>query len=418
MKGSQLHRKDSMLGHGSPTTEKPVTPHGSTSPEIARPSLKSRTSQLQYQSPQEMHANPYSPMTNPPSGIYSGAGSSGGAENLAHATAFKRSNSDHIARGIESSSAPPINKPQRHASFEVQEAKAPESSRPPLQTAAGSYGLMSSAPHNQSYYQASPQSYVSQANFAPFTLPPPTFPTAATSATTTRDVEPTYPTSMSTDYPSESIQHQQSGPDMMLLDQMTAPNTMPVFGGEGYNRSPFAIPEDFVAYLFSGQHMDNSSSMAQMGQHAYAKSVISSGPFDTSLLTSASSYPDAQSQYYAPYFANDTNLGGFFPPSQQPQHHPMAVTSLLDTSLPETVISEEKSQAIIDLIKERFNETDHAPVARQKEALLEGDRSEDSHMMSRKMMQTYIGSYWYHFSDQMPIRKLQPDLSELDTNKS
>jgi hypothetical protein len=116
------------------------------------------------------------------------------------------------------------------------------------------------------------------------------------------------------------------------------------------------------------------------------------------------SYPDAQNQYYAPYFANDMNLGGFFPQGQQPQH-PMAVTSLLDTSLPETVLSEEKSQAIIDLIKERFNETDHAPVARQKEALLEGNRSDNNHMMSRKMMQTYIGSYWLHFSEQMPICK-------------
>ena len=97
------------------------------------------------------------------------------------------------------------------------------------------------------------------------------------------------------------------------------------------------------------------------------------------------------------------NMPGFFPPNQQ--QHPMAVTSLLDTTLPETILSEEKSQTIIDLIKERFNETDHAPVGKQKEALLEGDRSEDSHMMSRKMMQTYIGSYWYHFSEQFPIRK-------------
>lgn len=117
-----------------------------------------------------------------------------------------------------------------------------------------------------------------------------------------------------------------------------------------------------------------------------------------------SSYPDANSQYYAPYFANDMNLGGYFPPGQQPQH-PMAVTSLLDTSLPETVISEEKSQAIIDLIKERFNETDESPVGRKKDALLEGDRADDNHMLSRKMMQTYIGSYWYHFSEQVPIRK-------------
>jgi len=189
---------------------------------------------------------------------------------------------------------------------------------------------------------------------------------------------------------------------------MTAPNTMPVFGGEGYNRSPFAIPEDFVAYLFSGQQIDTSSPMGPMGQQAYAKSVLNlkssirnPGRFEI-LLTYSCSYPEAQNQYYAPYFANDLNLGGFFPASQQ-SHHPMAVTSLLDTSLPETVLSEEKSQAIIDLIKERFNETDHAPVARQKEALLEGDRSDDSHMLSRKMMQTYIGSYWYHFSEQVPI---------------
>lgn len=104
-------------------------------------------------------------------------------------------------------------------------------------------------------------------------------------------------------------------------------------------------------------------------------------------------------------------MGGFFPPNQQPQH-PMAVTSILDTSLPETVLSEEKSKEIIDLIKERFNEADNAPVAKYKDELLEGDRSDDSHMMSRKMMQTYIGSYWYHFSDQVPIRKLSHSIFE------
>lgn len=83
----------------------------------------------------------------------------------------------------------------------------------------------------------------------------------------------------------------------------------------------------------------------------------------------------------------------------------MAVTSLLDSSLPETVISDDKSQEIIDLIKERFTETDHAPVARQKEELLEGDRSSDSHMMSRKMMQVYIASFWSHIHPQIPICK-------------
>jgi hypothetical protein len=59
----------------------------------------------------------------------------------------------------------------------------------------------------------------------------------------------------------------------MLLDQMTAPNTIPVFGDESYNRSPFAIPDDFVAYLFSGQQIDNFSPM-QIGQQGYAKLVF------------------------------------------------------------------------------------------------------------------------------------------------
>jgi hypothetical protein len=185
---------------------------------------------------------------------------------------------------------------------------------------------------------------------------------------------------------------------------MTASNTMPVFGDEGYNRSPFAIPEDFVAYLFSGQQIDNSSPI-QIGQQGYVKLVFLSFSDAVSWYWPVSSYSDANAQYYAPYFANDINLGGYFPPNHQQPHHPMAVTSLLDTSLPETVLSEEKSQQIVDVIKERFNETDHAPVARQKEALLEGDRSDESHMLSRKMMQTYIGSYWYHFSEQVPIRE-------------
>jgi hypothetical protein len=262
-----------MLGHGSPVTEKSMPPHGSASPEVVRPVVKTRTSQLQYQSPQEMNPSPYSPVTNPSSGTYSGAGSTNGAETYGQASGFKRSNSDHIQRGSDSNSSTPVSRPQRHASSGVQDAKPADFGRSTVQTSVGPYGLLNSGSHGQNY-QNSPQSYVAQQNFPSFTtLPPPTFPTAASTAPASRDVEPTYPTSMSMEFPSEGIHHQQSGPDMMLLDQMTAPNTMPVFGGEGYNRSPFAIPEDFVAYLFNGQNLDTNSPMGQMGQQGYAKSV-------------------------------------------------------------------------------------------------------------------------------------------------
>lgn len=381
-KGSQLHRKDSMMGHAhaSPATETgKSSAHGSASPELTRPisRMKSRTVQLQYHPPQDIVPNAYSPVNTSVSTTFSGPGSTNENDKYAHPNAFKRSNSDH---------APPNpivgSRPQRHSSFGVSDSKSVDFSRPPLQTGAGSYGMMSSGPGSQSYQiQSSPQGYVSQQNFPPFSLPPPGFSTSATVTTpaSARESDSVYPTSIPADYPS-----QQSGPDMMLLDQMTAPSAMPVFGGEGYNRSPFAIPEDFVAYLFSNQQLESSPSpMGQMGQQNFAN------------------YPDGN-QYYAPYSGNEAIPAGFFPPHQQP-NHPMAVTSILDTTLPETVLSEEKSQAIIDLIKERFNETDHAPVARQKEALLEGDRSDDNHMMSRKMMQTYISSYWYNFNEQLPI---------------
>ncbi|KAG9235792.1 fungal-specific transcription factor domain-containing protein [Amylocarpus encephaloides] len=388
-KGSQLHRKDSLLGHRSPVTEngKLMSMHGSSSPEVMRPNMvKSRANQLQYQSPTEMTPNTYSPITNS-SGTYSGAVSTNGADNFGPGN-FKRSNSDSIPReqGPGNTVIDGSRPLQRHSSFGMSDAKPAQLPRPTLNT-AGSYGLVNSGPGGQGYHSShnSPQTYTAAQNFTPFSLPPPGFDTSipTASASNGREAEPTYSTSLPTEYPNESMSSQQSGPEMMMLDQMTAPNTMPVFGGEGYSRSPFALPDDFVTYLFSGQSMDNSSPMGQIHPQGYA------------------TYPDAQNQYYAPYFANEVGMPGFFPP-EQPLHR-MAVTSLLDTSLPETVLSEEKSQAIIDLIKERFNEGDHSSMGKQKETLLDGDRSDDAHMMSRKMMQTYIGSYWFHFSEQVPI---------------
>lgn len=389
-KGSQLHRKDSILSQGSPVSQipQPQSLQGSTSPEVTRPSLMGptiRTTQIQYQSPQDIRSTSYSPVTNPASGTYPGGGSTNGGDGYPSVN-YKRSDSEMIHRGQNTSSASSNSRGQRHPSFGTPDAKSVEFSRP-LQPNVGHYGMLPTASNNQNYRsnQAhSPQAYISQQNFPPFSLPPSGFANVAANTINSGETEPLLQTPVSAEYPNEISQAQQSGPDMMLLDQMAVSNTMPVFGGEGcYNRSPCAIPEDFVAYLFSTQQND----MGQMNSQPYPNT-----------------YPDATAQYYAPYFTNDLGNGGFYPPAAQQSHHPMAVTSLLDTSLPETVLSEEKSQAIIDLIKERFNETGNAPFVKQKkEKLVDGDRSKDNHMMSRKMMQTYIGSYWLHFSDQMPI---------------
>jgi hypothetical protein len=96
----------------------------------------------------------------------------------------------------------------------------------------------------------------------------------------------------------------------------------------------------------------------------------------------------------------DSNSLGYFPTAPQ---QVMAVNNLLDQQVPEATISEEKSQELFDFIKERFHDNKHAPPDRQWADLLEGDRSNGDHMLSKRMMQAYIGSYWYHFSDQMPI---------------
>lgn len=97
---------------------------------------------------------------------------------------------------------------------------------------------------------------------------------------------------------------------------------------------------------------------------------------------------------------NEPGPAGYFPAGTQ---QIMAVNNLLEQNVPENTISEEKGQEIFDFIKDRFKEKDQVPVERQREGILDGDRSDQEHMLSTRMMKAYISSYWYHFSDQMPI---------------
>jgi hypothetical protein len=115
------------------------------------------------------------------------------------------------------------------------------------------------------------------------------------------------------------------------------------------------------------------------------------------------SYVDLQSnQYSLTYFGTESGSSGMNFFQNNPQQV-MSVTNLLDQSVPENTISEEKSQHIFDLIKDRFHENEHAPVERKRDSILEGNRSDGDHMLSKRMMQAYLSSYWHHFSDQIPI---------------
>ena len=67
-----------------------------------------------------------------------------------------------------------------------------------------------------------------------------------------RDPAPPYvpPATTTVDYHEQEAANQSS--EMMMLDQMSIQATVPVFGNDGLsNKSPYAIPDDFIAYLFN-----------------------------------------------------------------------------------------------------------------------------------------------------------------------
>ncbi|KAJ4363072.1 hypothetical protein N0V83_010192 [Neocucurbitaria cava] len=265
-----------------------------------------------------------------------------------------------------------------------------------------SYG--SSSPYNsavtpsQSYppsaastaYQTSASGFQSQHSFPPFSsLPPPEYPHPP-GTPVSRDQEnqfynDTAGQPMNGVESTSQLDTRMNGVSEAIMDQ-TPSYAIPMFGGEGYSRSPFAMADDFAAWLFNDNQFGPGGA-SPMGYPAGANPVAGAS---------------SQIGLQAPYFNYDPSVAGYLS-NPAPPAHPMAVHSILDTTLPETALSEEKRKDLLDLIIGRFNETDHAPVKKQKEEILEGDKDLDHHVLSLHMMQTYISSYWVHFHPQLPI---------------
>ncbi|KAI1324164.1 fungal-specific transcription factor domain-containing protein [Xylariaceae sp. FL0255] len=370
-KGSTLSRKDSLLSQSSPVdnVRSPYpTPASTTlSPKhtavLGNNSLRSENAaHLQYQSSKDGVATPYTSVSHTSPATFNQG-----------VDAYMMSDQD--------------------AGFAARIPHPPPSGqlqRPQNQRNAGAYGVMSPvSTHSSGFHMrpVHPQSaparpFVAPNNFPAFSLPPSDFSTAAGDIST-----PHFAPTTTTDFGEQSQAHT-SNTDLMLLDQMTAQATIPMFGPDGtINKSPYiSIPEDFVAYLFNTTTPDTSP---QVVGHFIQRSQYSN-------------HGDYVNQYAVPYTGLDGLPLEYFQGGHQSQQV-MAVTNLLDPNLPESLLSEEKSQEIFDMIKEKFQENNHAPIERQGDSILEGDRCEDGHMLSRKMMQVYIGSYWIHFSDQVPI---------------
>ncbi|KAI1514828.1 Fungal specific transcription factor domain containing protein [Pyrenophora tritici-repentis] len=228
-------------------------------------------------------------------------------------------------------------------------------------------------PSSSTAYQNSASAYPSQQNFPPFTsLPPPEYPQPA-GTPISREAENQFYNGTSGQTPMNGVESTGQMDDRMhgvsdaIMDQNPA-YAIPMFGGAGYSRSPFAMADDFAAWLFNDNQFNPGGA----------------SPMD---------YPGG---------ANPVAVAGYLN-NPAPPSHPMAVHSILDTTLPETALSEDKRRDLLDLIHLRFNETDHAPVKKQKEDIMEGDRDDSHHVLSLHMMQTYISSYWVHFHPQLPI---------------
>ncbi|KAF2276820.1 uncharacterized protein EI97DRAFT_397751 [Westerdykella ornata] len=280
-----------------------------------------------------------------------------------------------------------------NANFQRPELRAQTSN---LNSYESSSHYSNSATPTQSYppsaasttYQNSASAYQPHQAFPPFSaLPPPEYPQSA-STPAPRDQNGQYYNGTTGQTPMNGVESTSQMDNRMnavsdaMMDSSAPAFAVPMFGGEGYSRSPFAMADDFTAWLFNDQ--------AFGGQGASPMAYNAANP-------TASSQIGLQ----APYFNYDPTVTGYYNPV--PPSHPMAVHSILDTTLPESALSDEKRKDLLHLIVVRFNETDHAPVKKQKDEILEGNQDDNSHVLSLHMMQTYISSYWVHFHPQFPI---------------
>ena len=157
--------------------------------------------------------------------------------------------------------------------------------------------------------------------------------------------------------------------------------TYPIFASEEY-QTPFGIADDFTSWLFN----DAGSGSTEFSP--------------TNFMTAYNE--NATTQMQGPYFSQSpTSSSGIRNSMHQ---HPMSVTSILDnTERSQYIMSEEKRQELLSLMQNQFVERPHDAVKKRKESVFEGDPESEGHILSLRMMHTYIGSYWYHQHAQLPI---------------
>ncbi|PFH59520.1 hypothetical protein XA68_12223 [Ophiocordyceps unilateralis] len=200
----------------------------------------------------------------------------------------------------------------------------------------------------------------------------------------------------STQYPDSLCE-----PPMVTLSPMVMQGTGQMFGHhQGLGKPPcVGMPEDFMAYLFTSLPSSGSSSAVLATSTVASKEVMAHG-HRWPRTGDDDGYGDAQSHQYAGQsLRGGLSVGGF---SAEPQQV-MAVDKLLEQDGAEATLSEGKSRELFELIKDRFHEHSMSPTERRRDGIVGTGRAEGDDVLSRRMMQIYLSSYWHHFSDQVPI---------------
>lgn len=157
-----------------------------------------------------------------------------------------------------------------------------------------------------------------------------------------------------------------------------------------FNESPVSMRDEFTNWLF-----DDANALP--------------GGFPGVGLGFMNSIDGFGSQIYPNYFDDGQMMSSLSPRSQADL--PMTPMS----SATGHILSATKRQTLIALVELRFKEDDSPEVARLRESVLGGDRDHDDHVLSMRSLQNYIGSYWFHFHEQVPILH-QPTFSADQTH--
>lgn len=251
-KGSQLSRRDSVLSHVS-QTDAP----GSASPETSRavPGYHQ-----QHSAPLAYHgqeSGQYSSMNAPTQGAYA----NGPQVNGHQPPRIDTYGHDQMYQG--------------NSGFDYSPVTPAHGSMPQR---SGSLSASSPAPGQDRYigqtHPANTSNYVPQSNMMSFNLPPSQYPNGHGVSQPDVSQAQGHPTSAEYSEP----HHQQT--EMMMLDQMAMPGTVPVFGTDMMNKSPYVgLPEDLISFLFNTSSPGERSPMGKPAMHGqYARLVNKEHP--------------------------------------------------------------------------------------------------------------------------------------------